>query len=84
MSFTREDLLQYLIENKIATRLLFAGNFTKQPAFLDYVKECRVISDLKNTDYVMNNTFWIGVYQGLSKEHLDYMILKIKEFVDGK
>jgi len=84
MSFTREDLLQYLIENKIATRLLFAGNFTKQPAFLDYVKECRVISDLKNTDYVMNNTFWIWVYQGLTKGHLDYMILKIKEFVDGK
>jgi len=76
--------MKYLNENKIWTRLLFAGNFTKQPAFLDYVKDFRIIGDLKNTDYVMNNTFRIWIYQWLIKEHLDYMVLKIKEFVDGK
>jgi len=73
-----------LNDKKIGTRLLFAGNYTKQPAFLDYVKEYRIIGDLKNTDYIMNNTFRLGVYQGLTKKHLDYMILYIKEFVNGK
>ena len=82
--FSREDLMKYLNEYKIGTRLLFAGNFIKQPAFLDYVQEYRIIGDLKNTDYIMNNTFWLGVYQWLSKDHLDYIILKCKEFVDGK
>lgn len=80
--FSREDLMKYLNEHKIGTRLLFAWNFTKQPAFLDYVKDYRIIGDLKNTDYIMNHTFWLGVYQWLTKEHLDYIILKVKEFVN--
>lgn len=82
--FSREDLMKFLNNNKIATRLLFAGNFTKQPAFLDYVKEYRIIGDLNNTDIIMNNTFWIGLYQWLTKQHLDYVILKFKEFVNGR
>jgi CDP-6-deoxy-D-xylo-4-hexulose-3-dehydrase len=82
--FSRENLLQFLNENKIWTRLLFAWNYLKQPAFLDYVENYRVIWDLKNTDYIMNNTFWIWVFPWLNKEKLDYIILKIKEFINAK
>ena len=76
--FNRNDLTQYLNNNKIGTRLLFSGNLTKQP----YMKDVnfKVQDELKNTDFVMENTFWIGLYPGLSKEHLEYSILKIKNF----
>jgi len=84
LNFSREELLKYLNINKIWTRLLFAWNYLKQPAFLNYVKDYRVIWDLKNTDYIMNNTFWIWVFPGLDTEKLDYVILKIKEFVNEK
>jgi len=84
VKFNRQELIEFLNENKIWTRLLFAWNFLKQPAFLDYVKSYKVVGELKNTDYVMNNTFWIGVYQGLTREHLDYVILKFKEFLYWK
>lgn len=82
--FSREDLMKHLNDKKIWTRLLFAGNFTKQPAFLDYVKDYKIIGDLKNTDYIMNNTFRLGVYQWLNQEKLDYIILCVREFVNGK
>jgi CDP-6-deoxy-D-xylo-4-hexulose-3-dehydrase len=74
----RNDLVRYLNENKIGTRLLFSGNLTKQP----YMKSInfKVSGDLKNTDLIMENTFWIGLYPGLSKEHLDFSINKIKIF----
>lgn len=74
----RVDLLKYLDQNKIGTRLLFAGNLTRQP----YMKglNFRVSGDLTNTDTVMNDTFWIGVYPGLSKEMLDFVITKIEAF----
>ena len=74
----RNDLIQYLNANKIGTRLLFSGNLVKQP----YMKntDFKVHGDLKNTDLIMENTFWIGLYPGLSKEHLDYSVLKIKNF----
>jgi len=74
----RVDLLQYLDENKIGTRLLFAGNLTRQP----YMKgrNFRIADGLNNTDIVMNDTFWIGVYPGLSKEMLDFVITKIESF----
>jgi len=74
----RVDLLQYLDENKIGTRLLFAGNLTRQP----YMKgrNFRISGELTNTDTVMNETFWIGVYPGLSKEMLDFVITKIESY----
>jgi len=74
----RVDLLQYLDQNKIGTRLLFAGNLTRQP----YMKgrNFRISGDLTNTDTVMNDTFWIGVYPGLSKEMLDFVIAKLEAF----
>jgi CDP-4-dehydro-6-deoxyglucose reductase, E1 len=62
----------------IVTRLLFAGNITKQPAYLDI--ECRIVGDLKNTDYIMNNTFFIGVYPGINDEQIDYMFEMFEKF----
>jgi CDP-6-deoxy-D-xylo-4-hexulose-3-dehydrase len=74
----RVDLLQYLDENKIGTRLLFAGNLTRQP----YMKgrNFRISGELTNTDTVMNETFWIGVYPGLNNEMLDFVINKLETF----
>lgn len=80
----REALMQYLNEKKIGTRLLFAGNYLRQPAFIDYVEEYRVVGDLVNTDFVMNQTFWLGVYPGLGEEQYDYMIDSIKLFLNEK
>jgi CDP-6-deoxy-D-xylo-4-hexulose-3-dehydrase len=76
--YNRNDLINYLNNNKIGTRLLFSGNLIKQP----YMKDVnfRVHEQLKNTDFVMNNTFWVGLYPGLSNKHLEYSILKIKNF----
>jgi len=78
IKFKRNDLINYLTDNKIGTRLLFSGNLTKQP----YMKNVnfRVSGSLKNTDLVMHNTLWIGLYPGLSKEHLEYSALKIRNF----
>ena len=74
----RVDFLKFLDQNKIGTRLLFAGNLTRQPYFKDI--HYRVIGDLKNTDNIMNNTFWIGLYPGLTKEHLQFVVNKFEEF----
>ena len=82
--FTRNEIVQYLEDNNIQIRMLFSGNIIKHPCFDDMRKNnygYRIIGDLKNTNKIMNNTFWIGVYPGLSKNDLDYMILKIKEFI---
>lgn len=75
---TRNDLINYLDQNKIGTRLLFAGNLTRQPYFqhIDY----RVAGNLTNTDITMNQTFWLGIYPGLTQAHLDYLVTKIEEF----
>jgi len=70
----RRELIQYLENNGVSTRLLFAGNITKQPYFIENKIKYRIVGELKNTDFVMNNTFWIGVCPGLRKEHLDYVI----------
>ena len=74
----RNDLVNYLNQNKIGTRLLFSGNITKQP-FMKNIK-FKIHKNLNNTDFVMNNTFWIGVYPGLQEEHLNYIVTKIKEY----
>ena len=79
--FSREELLKYLNDKKIGTRLLFAGNITKQPYFKNYNINYRISGDLKNTDEVMNHTFWIGVYPGLDKTMLNYVIRSFKEFL---
>jgi CDP-6-deoxy-D-xylo-4-hexulose-3-dehydrase len=70
--FTRNELVTYLEKNKIATRMLFGGNLTKQPAYLK--TKFHISGNLKNTDIVMNNLFWIGVYPGLTKTKLAYLV----------
>lgn len=74
----RVDLMNYLDQKKVGTRLLFAGNLTRQPYFdgVDY----RVQGELKNTDRIMNNTFWVGIFPGLSREQLDYTAQCLEEF----
>lgn len=74
----RVDLLSYLDQNKIGTRLLFAGNLTRQPYMIG--RKYRMAGDLTNTDTVMNNTFWIGVYPGLRDEMLEFSADKIESF----
>ncbi len=76
---SRLDLLTYLDQNKIGTRLLFAGNLIRQPSMIG--AHYRVSGDLVNTDNVMNNTFWIGVQPALSKEMLEYMVMHIELFL---
>ncbi|SEM38604.1 MULTISPECIES: lipopolysaccharide biosynthesis protein RfbH [unclassified Candidatus Frackibacter] len=68
----RADLVNHLEENKIMTRMLFAGNITRQPAYQNV--KYRVVGNLENTDYIMNNTFFIGVYPGIDQEKRDYIL----------
>ena len=74
----RVDLLKYLDQYKVGTRLLFAGNLTRQPYFKGHTH--RISGDLTNTDKVMNNTFWIGVYPGLNEDMLSFMVEKLEAF----
>ncbi len=78
--FTRRELLVFLEEANIETRLLFAGNVLRQPAFKGI--NCRVVGNLANSDLVMTNTFFIGVYPGISDEVLDYVLQKFEEFLE--
>lgn len=81
---SRVELAKFLEANKIQTRNLFAGNLLKHPAFDEMRKTgegFRVVGDLKNTDFIMNNTIWVGVYPGMTNEMLDFMIKKIREYI---
>lgn len=78
--FTRNEIVKYLEDNKIATRMLFGGNLTKQPAYQN--TKYRIFGSLKNTDLVMNNLFWLGVYPGVNKERLEYIKKANSSFLD--
>ena len=76
--FNRDELIRALEEKKIATRLLFGGNLLRQPAYEGC--QYRVIGELRNTDFVMNNVFWIGVHPGLTPEMLDFVASSMLTF----
>ena len=82
VKITRRDLTSELEEKKVGTRLLFAGNLTKQPAFAG--SDFRVSGSLVNTDKIMENSFWIGVWPGLTGRHLDYMVDSLKAILSSR
>jgi len=75
---SRLDLLRFLDQNKIGSRLLFAGNLIRQPYFADV--DHRVVGDLTNTDRTMNQTFWIGIFPALNQEHFEFVADQFEEF----
>jgi len=86
VKFSRNELVEHLENSNIQTRNLFAGNMLRHPMF-DYMQkdiDYRVIGDLLNTDKIMNDSFWIGLYPGMGDDAINYMINKIREFVESK
>lgn len=78
---SRNGVIEYLETRKIATRLLFAGNLSRQPAYRE--ARFRVVGNLENTDFVMNNVFWIGLYPGITAEMLDYVLETFQSMVSA-
>jgi len=74
----RVDLLNYLDQHRIGTRLLFAGNLVRQPYMQG--RNYRVSGELTRTEVVMHNTFWLGVYPGLGADQLDFMVDRLEEY----
>ena len=83
--FSRNDIVEFLEKNNIQTRNLFAGNVTRHPLFDSLVKneEYKIVGDLVNTDKIMNDSFWIGLYPGMSDAQINYMVQKIDEFIES-
>lgn len=79
--FTRDDLTRHLNDNLIETRNLFAGNMTRQPAFVN--KQWRITDNLDNTDFIMQNTFFLGTYPGLTEEMFNYSEEVLKSFISS-
>jgi CDP-6-deoxy-D-xylo-4-hexulose-3-dehydrase len=81
--FDREDMMRYLNEErKVGTRLLFGGNLLRQPYMID--RHYRIVGSLDNSDVVMKRTFWVGVYPGLTKDHLDHVLASIHDFIHDR
>ncbi len=79
--FERKDFVEFLENKNIETRMLFGGNILKHPGF--YNIKCRVVGELKNTDMILNRTFFLGVYPGINEEKMDYMIKCIEVFFNA-
>lgn len=85
--FTRDEVVAHLEKNGIQTRMLFAGNITKHPCFDDMRTKgegYRIIGELKNTDMIMNQSFWVGVYPGMTDEMLHYIVACVRKFAERK
>ncbi|WP_421734400.1 lipopolysaccharide biosynthesis protein RfbH [Cellulomonas sp.] len=82
LAVDREELMRHMETKKIGTRLIFAGNLLRQPAYRNI--ERRVVGDLRNSDTVMNRSFWLGVYPGLTESMIDYMADTLINYVTGK
>lgn len=84
VKFSRNEIVEFLESNNIQTRNLFAGNMLRHPMFDSLVKneEYKVVGELPNTDKIMNDSFWIGLYPGMGDDAIGYMIKKIREFVN--
>src|SRR5689334_22979796 len=80
--FLRRDIVEYLATKKIATRQLFAGNLLRQPAYRDIPH--RVVGELANTDIVMQGTFWLGVYPGITDTMVDYVVDTVRQFLKSR
>lgn len=81
VGFTKNDIVEDLENNKIATRMLFAGNITHHPCFRDV--KYKLSGNLLNTDRIMNDSFWIGVYPGLTPEMIEYILVRFDEFISS-
>ena len=79
LAINREDLMRHLERKKVGTRLIFAGNLLRQPAYRGI--DCRIVGDLRNSDIVMTRSFWLGVYPGLTPSMLDYAADALIEFI---
>ena len=82
LAVDREDLMRYLDSRKIGTRLIFAGNLLRQPAYRNI--DARVIGDLRNSDTVMTRSFWLGVYPGLTQSTLDYVVEELTGYIRSR
>jgi len=78
--FTRKDIVQWLTKHNIEAKMMFAGNILKHPAYKDV--DCRVAQELTNSDYIMHNSFFVGVYPGLDEEKMKYVVDVLREFVN--
>lgn len=82
--FTREELLVYLSGREIMTRMFLGGNLIKQPYFQNYKIKFRVAGPLDNTDYVLNNSFWVGIFQAIDRQRCKYIADTIESFIKSK
>ena len=82
--FERKKLIEFLTSKRIGTRLVFAGDITKQPYFKTHNVQYRVVGGLENTEKIMNDTFWIGLYPALGEEQFDYVKECFKEFIEER
>ena len=82
--FTRNELTEFLEKNKVGTRNVFAGNLLRNPAYLNTRKGFRVAGEMINSDLIMHNAFWLGVWPGIDRQRLEYMEEKLKKFLEER